>query len=297
MCNRFLAFLALALMAVPASWAQQPAVAPFQVHPLTANVFWVEGGGGNSGVLIGGHSVIIIDAKMTPEGGKRLLAAVAQLTPKPVTTVILTHSDPDHVNGLAGFPPGLEIIAHENNKKEQEAALAAGDRRAPPADRLPTRLVTRAREDLDLDGVKLELFYWGPAHTSGDLVIYLPEQKIVFTGDLVTVNIYRPLIHAAKHGSSEGWIKAVRAMTELDAERFVPGHGDVQTKQALAARLRDAVAERARIKELVAQGWTLDRIQAAIGDPPPRPGAPAGPSFPPFSEVVYDELTGKTPPQ
>src|SRR5581483_10639986 len=158
---------------------------PLMTHQLKPDVYWVEGGGGNSGVIIGGQGVIVVDAKTTPAGGKELLDDIAKITPKPVTTVILTHSDGDHVNGLASFPAGVRIIAHENNKKEQQQALAAGGRNTPPADRLPTQTVSKNRETLKIDGVGVELLHWVPAHTSGDLVVYLPSQKIVFTGDII----------------------------------------------------------------------------------------------------------------
>src|SRR5580692_10374042 len=132
--------------------AQGAAPVPFTTHQLKPNVYWIEGGGGNSGVIIGDKSVIVIDAKTSAAGGKELLEDIAKITPKPVTTVILTHSDGDHVNGLASFPAGIKIIAHENNKKEQEAALAAGGRGAPPADHLPTQVVSKEKESVKLAG-------------------------------------------------------------------------------------------------------------------------------------------------
>jgi beta-lactamase superfamily II metal-dependent hydrolase len=138
---RLAAVVGLSALATLAS-AQAPAPMPFTAHQLKPNVYWIEGGGGNSGVIIGDKGVIVIDAKTTPAGGKELLDNIAKITPKPVTTVILTHSDGDHVNGLASFPTGIKIIAHENNKKEQETALAAGGRGAPPAGHLPTQVVT-----------------------------------------------------------------------------------------------------------------------------------------------------------
>src|ERR1700683_3203103 len=143
--------------------------APFMAHQLKPNVYWIEGGGGNSGVIIGDKGVIVIDAKTTAAGGKELLDNIAKLTPKPVTTVILTHSDADHVNGTASFPAGVTVIAHENNKKEQEKALAAGGRGAPPSDHLPSQVIAKNKEDLKIDGVKLEVHHWANAHTSGDL--------------------------------------------------------------------------------------------------------------------------------
>src|SRR5579884_2672854 len=114
--------------------AQGPAPAPFMTHQLKPNVYWIEGGGGNSGVIVGDKGVIVIDAKTSAAGGKELLDDIAKITPKPVTTVIETHSDSDHINGLAAFPTsGIAIIADANNKKEQETALSAGGRGAPPA--------------------------------------------------------------------------------------------------------------------------------------------------------------------
>lgn len=276
--------------------AQAPAPAPFMTHQLKPNVYWIEGGGGNSGVIIGDKGVVVVDAKTTPAGGKELLDDIAKITPKPVTTVILTHSDGDHVNGLASFPAGVKVIAQENNKKEQEAALAAGGRGAPPADHLPTQVVTKNKENLKIEGVKFELLHWAPAHTSGDLVVYLPSEKIVFTGDIVATQLPDALIHLEKHGSSEGWIATMKGIAALKADQFVPGHGNVQTKADIQNRLTSVEAKRAKIKELVAQGKSLDEIRSAVGDPPPAAGRGGGrgPVFASFTEVVYRELTNKS---
>jgi glyoxylase-like metal-dependent hydrolase (beta-lactamase superfamily II) len=284
--------IAVCLAAGVAS-AQTPA--PFTAHQLKPNVYWIEGGGGNSGVIVGDKGVIVVDAKTTAAGGKELLDNVAKITPKPVTTVILTHSDGDHVNGLASFPAGITIIAHENNKAEQQAALSAGGRGAPPADHLPTQTVSKDKENLTIDGVKVELLHWAPAHTSGDLVIYLPDQQIVFTGDIIAVQLPDPLIHLAKKGSSEGWITTTKGMVALNSDAFVPGHGDVQTKAAIEKRLAGAEEKRAKIKALVEQGKSLEEIKAAVGDAPPSQGrgGRGGPNFPTFTEVVYQELTKK----
>ena len=166
-----LVFAGFAALAV----AQPPQPPPLTMKQLKPDV-WVGlgGAGGNSTIIIGKTSVIVVDAKQTEAGAKDLLAEIAKITPKPVTTAIITHSDGDHVNGLVAFPAGIKIIAHENNKKEQEAALAAGGRGAPPADRLPNQVVTKNKETMTIDGVKLELYHWAPAHTSGDLMVYLP---------------------------------------------------------------------------------------------------------------------------
>jgi glyoxylase-like metal-dependent hydrolase (beta-lactamase superfamily II) len=279
---------------VAAALAQAPAPAPLMVHQLKPNVYWIEGGGGNSGVIIGDKGVVVIDAKTTPAGGKELLDDIAKITPKPVNTVILTHSDGDHVNGLASFPAGITVIAHENNKKEQEKALAAGGRGAPPAGHLPTQLVSKNKENLKIDGEKIQVLHWAPAHTSGDLVVYLPNEKIVFTGDIIATQLPDPLIHLEKDGSSEGWITTTKGIVALNADQFIPGHGNVQTKADVEKRLTDAAAKRAKIKDLVAQGKSLADVKKEVGDQPAAQGRGGrGPNFPTFTEVVYRELAEK----
>ena len=280
----------LAALLGAGSVAAQQTAQPLSVQQLAPNVYWAAGGGGNSGIVIGTSGVVVIDAKTTPASGKALLDEVAKLTPKPVTHVILTHSDGDHVNGLASFPAGVTVVAHEGAKREMDAALAAGGRGAPPAGHLPSRIVDGNVERLTLDGVAFELHHWAPAHTSGDLVVYLPAQRIVFTGDIIATSRPDPLIHLEKHGSSAGWITTVQGILGLDADRFVPGHGELSTKADIEERLTSATEKRARIAELVKQGKSLDEIRAAVGDPAPL-GAGGRGGFASFTEVVYQELS------
>src|SRR5262245_52966390 len=188
--SRLAAFVAVLAAATAPALAQQPqgggapqgappAPPPINMKQLTTDVWAGLGGaGGNSTIIIGRTGVIVVDAKTSEAGAKDLLAEIAKITPKPVTTAIITHSDGDHVNGLVAFPQGIKIIAHENNKKEQEAALAAGGRGAPPADRLPNQVVMQNKETMTIDGVRLELYHWAPGHTNGDLVVYLPDTRI-----------------------------------------------------------------------------------------------------------------------
>jgi glyoxylase-like metal-dependent hydrolase (beta-lactamase superfamily II) len=306
--------------------AQPPAPPPITMKQLKPDVWAALGGaGGNSTVIIGRTGVIVVDAKTSEAGAKDLLAEIAKITPKPVTTAIITHSDGDHVNGLVAFPPAIKIIAHENNKKEQETALAAGGRGAPPADRLPNQVTTKNKETLMLDGVRLELYHFAPAHTSGDLVVYLPNQKIVSTGDIVVTNRAddNPNIHAEKNGTTAGWLINVKEMIDLDAETYVTGHGDLLTKADLQRKLTATAERRNKIAAMVKQGKTLEEIKAALPDAPnpaaapraggpPAGGAPAGgapgggagraggggggrggPPALTFVETAYQELTKK----
>jgi glyoxylase-like metal-dependent hydrolase (beta-lactamase superfamily II) len=270
--------LAVAVYLASFTFAQQAPQAP---TPITMKMLkpdvWagLGGAGGNSTIILGKTGVIVVDAKQTEAGAKDLLAQIAKITPKPVTTAIITHSDGDHVNGLAAFPPGIKIIAHENNKKEQQAALAAGGRGAPPADRLPNLVTTKTKEKMTIDGVKLELYHFAPAHTSGDLIVFLPEQKIVSTGDIVVTNRAddNPNVHFEKNGSTEGWLASVKGMIGLNADTYITGHGDLLTKADLQRKLTATTELRSKIAEMVKEGKTLDQIKAALPDAP-APGAP-----------------------
>jgi cyclase len=297
------AAVGVALCASQALAQGPPPQQPVMMKQLKPDVWaGIGGSGGNSTIIIGRTGVIVVDAKQTEAGAKDLLAEIGKITPKPVTTVFLTHSDGDHVNGLVAYPANVKVISHENNKKELEAALAAGGRGAPPADRLPSQVVTKNKETMTIDGVKLELYHWAPAHTSGDLVVYLPDQKVVATGDIIAANRAddNPNIHMDKSGSAEGWIANVKGMAGLNADVFVPGHGDLQTKADIQRRLNSVVARRAKIAAMVKEGKSLPEIKAALPDSP-APGAraaapPAGAApggrgpAPGFVDAVYAEL-------
>ena len=174
-------FAALVCTGTLAEAQQQPA--PLKVTKIKDNVYWVQGGAGsNDGIIVGTTGVIVVDTKTTTDSEKDVIAEIAKITPKAVNTAIITHSDGDHVNGLAAFPAGLTIIAQENCKKEMEAS--AGSRNPAPQDRLPTKTYDKT-DKLTIDGVHIRLYHWAPGHTSGDTVVYLPDQKVVFGGDLL----------------------------------------------------------------------------------------------------------------
>jgi glyoxylase-like metal-dependent hydrolase (beta-lactamase superfamily II) len=107
---------------------------------------------------------------------------------------------------------------------------------------LPTKTIG-AHDSETIDGVRFEFLHVANAHTSGDLVIYLPDAKMVFTGDIIADNSAYPIIHMEKHGSSQGWIDTVTAMLAFDADKFIPGHGTPHTKADIEQRL-DAVKSR-----------------------------------------------------
>jgi len=142
---------------------------------------------------------------------------------------------------------------------------------------------------MTIDGVRFVLLHWAPAHTSGDLIIYLPDQKIAFTGDITVMRLPYPLIHLEDEGSSAGWVESMKGIVALDVDTYVPGHGNTQTKPVLEQRLMNTAARRDKIKQLVAQGKSLDDVKKELGEATPPAGG--NPNFASFTEVVYKELT------
>lgn len=163
--------------------------------------------------------------------------------------------------------------------------------RPAPKDYMPTRTVGM-KEDTTIDGVRVQMFHFAPAHTSGDLIVYFPQQKVVATGDIVAAQVPVAIIHLEKHGSSEGWIKTMKGILALPATTFIPGHGNLQTRTEIQQRLTKGETERSKIKQMAAQGKSLEQIKQALGEPAAAPAG--GRHFPTFTEVVYQELTKKT---
>lgn len=281
------AFLTIACLGGLA--AAQPQPVPLSAVPLRGGVYWLKGGSGaNTGFVIGKKVVLVIDAKMTEESAKAMLAEIGKLTPNPVKYIVLTHSDGDHVNGLSGFPTGLTIVAHANTKKDMEEAFK-NPKLSALLPYLPNETVTADRP-LKIDGVRGNLLYFGPAHTSGDLVVHFPEQKIAFVGDLAFIG-RDPLIHRQKGGTSFGLVQNLRKILELDADSFISGHSDTLTKADIRGLLASSEEKQAKVKALLQQGKSLEEIKTAFG----LAEAPAQPArrFSSLVEIIYQELTEK----
>jgi cyclase len=292
MFNRSTLFAALCLAATGCAAAQgaergkgAPASEPVAVQQVRPGLYQASGGVGNAFFVVGTDEVLVIDAKMTAEAARQMFAEIKRVTDKPVRRVVLTHSDPDHVNGLAGFPPGLTIIAHASARKDMVAANATA------AAKLPLPSVTfRDGIDLFVGDIEVRLLHFGAAaHTHGDIVAYIPSLKAAVVGDLVFVG-RDPLIHAEKNGSSFGLVAVLKQMLTLDADVFYSGHADGQDKKAVAAMAARIEDKQTKVKALVEQGKTLAEVKTALDESAGQPGGGAG-RFPTLVETIYRELT------
>ena len=285
-----LAILSASTLAQPAAPPARDAGANFgpgsMGHPVPirdGKVYFLTGGGSTATIIIGDKGVIVVDPKTTMAAGQQLIKEVATLTPKPITHVIETHSDCDHVNGIVAFPRSVQVIAHLNNRKEQEqiARLATveidGGHGVAPQDRLPNVLITKNGQTATINGVRLVFYHLAPAHTSGDLQIYLPDEKVMVAGDIIQSNHnYGPnirdfglLFKFEKNGSPTTWFENAEQMMKTDADVFVTGHGDATLTRAYVRKLIDDFrGEMTKVDALAASGKSLDETVKAMGDRP-----------------------------
>jgi len=218
------------------------------------------------------------------------VAEIRKLTSKPIVTVVITHSDGDHVNGLTGFPRQeiRQIIAHEQTKKDMEEAFKDSKMEALRA-YLPTQTFSKDLSVLIPKTCPADLKHFGPAHTSGDTVVYFPPtDKVAFIGDLVFID-RDPLIHRQKGGTSFGLVNNLKKILDLDAETFIPGHNDPLTKKDIQGLLSSIEDKQAKIKDMIQEGKTLDDIKKAFG----LESVASGRRWPSLVEVIYLDLTEK----
>ncbi len=299
--KRFFSFALLCILLlgpIAPTWAQQNTsqqspsqkqeILPVSVQNVKGSIYQVKGGmGANTGFFIGEKEVLIIDAKMTEDSARQMIAEIRKLTPNPIAYIALTHSDADHVNGLVGFPEGINIISHEKTRVHMENAFQSGRERIY----LPN-ITFSERLHLYLGGTprskRIDLFYFGPAHTDGDAVVYFPDEKVAFIGDLIFVG-RDLLIHRHKNGNSFGLVKVLKAILKLDAEIFVHGHGDLATRKEILAVIQNVEEKQIRIQALVKEGKTLEQVKKVfkIEDGPNR-------RWMSLVEVIYRELTEKS---
>ncbi|HEY4276160.1 MAG TPA: MBL fold metallo-hydrolase [Rhizomicrobium sp.] len=292
-----LGIAAAAICVVSGNGYGQERQMPMTVHPIKeGKLYWVEGpSGGNSGVIIGDTGVVVIDVKTTPEAGAQLVAAIAKLTPKPITHVIETHSDGDHIGGIVSFPQDIKIIGHINNKNEQRAVLAyatpipGGGKCAPDPDRLPNMLIYKDKVSATLDGEHFVFHYFGPSHTNGDLIVELPDYKLAFTGDIITTTAP---IHPEKSGSLAGWFHTAQQLLAMNVTTYVGGHASTtDTKDSLRSKVAERQVVRDKIDALVAQGKTESDIKTMFGK---EAAATVGCSGVPRPSQIMEEYNEKT---
>jgi cyclase len=202
-----------------------------------------DGWGANQGFVSTPEGVLVVDTGFTAGSARGLLREIGRRSHSPVRLVTNTHDLSDHVfgNSMFGGSPAV-ILSHSNCKSK---LLEMGEERMAGYRRFDSRLksalrglrislpqVTYEREiELSMGGTKLRLFHpKDGAHTKGDTLVLLPEERILLSGDVVWAG-YHPNLEDA---NIEGWIEALENISKMDVDIIIPGHGPITDKGAVA---------------------------------------------------------------
>lgn len=278
--------------AQPSSAAAQPAPSPeaLMVEKITERLIVLHGAGGNTAAWITPTGVVVVDTKL-PRWGRPIVDKLRQITNRAVTTVINTHAHFDHTNGNIDFPPDVEFVAHEETAKLMLAPRPVlGLQSNSPRDifdehdghGLPERTF-RDRLTLGTGDDRVELYYFGRAHTSGDAWVVFPAARAVYAGDVFPGKTV-PIIDGNNGGSGIEYLETLdRALASLkDVDTLIAGHWHRALPIADLATFREFMGEfvadvqsakkAGRSIDDVASTWRIPRrfIQIGYTHPGPR---------------------------
>ena len=174
---------------------QQQGPMVVEVDKVKDNLYVLKGGGGNTAVFITANGVVVVDAK-NPGWGKPILDKVKELTPKPITTLINTHTHADHVSGNVEFPATVEVVTQENTKANMEKMDIFKQNNG----RGMARKTFKDKMTLMNGADQIDLYYFGPGHTNGDAIVVFPALRTAHIGDLFASKSL-PLVDADNGGS------------------------------------------------------------------------------------------------
>ena len=219
--------------------------------------------------VVTSEGVLVADGQGTPEDTQRLIDEIAKVTDKPITHVVICSDHGDHTQGNVAFPTTAVFYAHPTSAATLETSASQRDRSAdaPPVI-LPTALVDE-RLVLHLGGKEVQILFLGRAHTGGDLVVYMPTERVLFMGE----TYFNDMFPAMRSAFPTEWIAMIERAEAMEVDMYVPGHAVVRSAGLLGRRevathrdaVRRVIAEASRLH---AAGLTADEAveQANFGD-------------------------------
>ena len=251
---RTLRLLPAAFLAVTAT-AQDFDDVEMTIHPVSGNVSYIEGRGGNIGLFTGEDGVFLIDDQYAPLTDK-IVAAIREISNEPIRFLVNTHMHPDHTGGNENFGRmGTLIFGHDNVRRQMEIA---GYEEEPP-------LVTFSDDvSFHINGEVVHVFKVPNSHTNGDSYIHFTGSNVIHTGDVYRTTSY-PYIDMGNGGSFLGTISAYDVLIEAsDGDtKIVPGHGVISNVGEVRAVREMMLTIRDRVAAAIRDGMSLEEIQAA----------------------------------
>ena len=257
--------LMLVLLLASNSIGRQRAQQPVELRKISDRLFEIVGGrGAQGGAYIGDDGVLVIDAKMDKSSVDQVIEAIKGITDKPINYLVNTHSDGDHVAGNRFFPETVTIVAHDNCRKDfflPGRNGAASQWTRPDLAPFVPSVTFSDRMNIHLGSKTVELLYFGVGHTTGDIVVYFPEEKTAFIGDQIFLGRAQ-LIHSHKGGDSFEHVKTLTKMLDtIDAENFCSGHSEMTNRAGIKNHIGRMKKRQEKIRALIAQGKSTEEIK------------------------------------
>ena len=223
----------------------------------------------NSGVIIGDDSVMIIEAQATPRLAHKVIEKVRSVTDKPISHVVLTHYHAVRVLGASAFAANQVIMSEaaramvvERGQEDWDSEFARFPRLFEGHESIPgltwPSTTFKGRMSVYLGKRRVDLMQLGRAHTAGDIVAYVPDQNVMFTGDIVE---YKSACYCGD-GHFHDWPGTLEAVRRFDVDSIAPGRGDALVGKEMVNEALDLTADFVRstyqpVAKVALRGGTL----------------------------------------
>ena len=204
----------------------------------------------NSGVIIGDDSVMVVEAQATPRLARKVIDCIREVTDKPITHLCLTHYHAVRVLGASAFgapqilmsEPARAMVV-ERGQEDWDSEFARFPRLFQGHEEIPgltwPTTTFHGRMSVYLGQRRVDLMQMGRAHTAGDMVVYVPDQNVMFTGDIVE---YHSACYCGD-GHFHDWPGTLEAIRRWDLDAIAPGRGDALMGREMVNAALDSTAD------------------------------------------------------
>jgi glyoxylase-like metal-dependent hydrolase (beta-lactamase superfamily II) len=244
--------------------------------------------------VVGNDGVLIADGQGSPAATQKLLDAIKKVTPTPVKWYVVGSDHGDHTAGNSVLPKDITYIVSKHSKAQLERDAANPNRQPDaPAVIVPPTAMAGDTQGVNVGGIEVQAMFAGRAHTGGDLLVYLPKEKILFMSEVYLNRVFP----AMRSAYPREWLAVIDKALEMDVLRFVPGHGFIEDPAASREELieyqkalRYVVDE---VNRLHKSGLSTDAAIKQANWGPYKEWFLADQQGPIAVRKVYDEIEGR----
>jgi glyoxylase-like metal-dependent hydrolase (beta-lactamase superfamily II) len=211
-------------------------------------------------IVVGSDGVLLADGQGSPDATQKLVDAIRKITPKPIKWYVVGSDHGDHTAGNSVLPKDIAYVVSKASKAQMERDAANPNRQptAPPVVVPPTAM-TSDTQTIDIGGIQVRAMYLGRAHTGGDLVVYLPSEKILFMSEVYLNRVFP----AMRSAYPTEWVSVIDKALKMDVTRYVPGHGFIEEPKVSREEL---VEYQAALKAVIGEVNRLHKMGLSADD-------------------------------